>query len=76
MQAAQSETTVAPRSIRHSADPPASWVNDHDGFGSLPGVVGDEVIDGATGAAVSSVYVPVPAVEVFPAASVAVTSSW
>ena len=53
--AAQSATSVPPRSMRHAKLAPASPVNDSEGVLSLAGVVGDAVIDGAAGAAVSSV---------------------
>jgi hypothetical protein len=59
--------------ISHVKAPPASPVKDHDGVESEPGSCGAAVIVGAAGALRSRVKVSIPAPEVLPAASVAVT---
>src|SRR5688572_13883770 len=51
--------TVAPRSRRHDAVAPPSWVNDHDGAVPLPVAGGSAVSVGATGALRSSVKLAV-----------------
>ena len=64
---------MAPRAILHWNPAPGSPLKLHEGFALELVAGGDEVIDGAAGAVVSSVYVLVAAALLLPAASTART---